>query len=693
MVDNSGEYVLQWEGHARHVTERFSGLFARQSLVDVTLICEEQRIRVHKLVLASCSPYFEEMLEQDLGQEPTILLSDLNFEVLKAMVEFMYCGETSVSEQHLEPLLHAARVFKVKELACIAANMIGAQNVAVDQVRNFIEVPKEDADDLEDGNEYSLFSDNDCAQTQTLNKIGMNESSGSEVGQSFNTNVENTENFPQYEAPLSLAEIAYRNVVKFYREIPSAVKLYLKKMNSANETIEDDNVFSNDKNELEPVIYEQCCDFVNTETNMNEYVMNNLQTPQSRQQEKPLPEFKEVTRTVDKCLKVYTHKRRKSFEGVEKQSVKIVDDLPELPVVGNCIDLIDEPSKNETELENDYILSLSSENVGTVIDFASNEPPQDNLYYAVTPTNLNKKSRQMREIFSNDNRMISNQQSDTVISKSNSLCTPTLRRSVRLSHQENEDSTNNNNSIDDMDKIKDFRKESLKRKNRESDSYCELHENEELRNTINTKCLDPPRSLRSNSSKLIERRGGKARLSLSKSNGGEEQKPRANNKTFNSESHESFAKKFNTIATVSRALWGDMSDCLENTENNIDSSDYSPSKEIPFAVGLLPLRAALERMQAMPDYQPRKTRSSVTPFRQEFKGVKSKNFSGNIVDSNNCNVKRQSSNSHSNNLTGNTVCHVRITTSHSQPVRSRRRIITEQVDAATTSPTNNVNRQ
>lgn len=59
MVETEREYVLQWPGHAAYITERFSGLLARQALVDVTLICEEQKLRLHKLVLASCSLYFE----------------------------------------------------------------------------------------------------------------------------------------------------------------------------------------------------------------------------------------------------------------------------------------------------------------------------------------------------------------------------------------------------------------------------------------------------------------------------------------------------------------------------------------------------------------------------------------------------------------------------------------------------------
>ena len=59
------------------------------------------------------------MLEQDLGQEPIIVLKDLNFEVLKAMVEFMYCGETTISQECLPSLLIAAKLFKVRNFFTI----------------------------------------------------------------------------------------------------------------------------------------------------------------------------------------------------------------------------------------------------------------------------------------------------------------------------------------------------------------------------------------------------------------------------------------------------------------------------------------------------------------------------------------------------------------------------------------------
>ncbi|XP_046423699.1 uncharacterized protein LOC124181308 isoform X1 [Neodiprion fabricii] len=709
MVDSSGEYVLQWEGHASHVTERFSGLLARQSLVDITLICQEQRLRVHKLVLASCSLYFEEMLEQDLGQEPTVLFSDINFEVLKSMVEFMYCGETNISKQHLEPLLQAAIVFKVKELASIVKNVIGAKNINTDETSDCLEeFCEENANDLAEESDYSLFSDNDCRQT--WNKIGVDiyprndtdERTDAAYLNDDNSSTHDTDarNSDQSQATLSFIDVAHKNIEQTYPDVPSAVNPALKfdihRISTADSVNADTNMFCNDKSGRQPVLYEQCCDFVNTDTTFDQCMDIPLPLSQSRIEEKcetiyqSMPEFQEFTRTVDKYLKVYTHKKRRNFSGrLENRLVKLTENSPEL-ANNNCIDLKDEPSRNETELESEYILGLGPKIVENISDLTSSDTSEESVVSTAsvdidTTVNFNNKhARQMKEIFTNE-------QLDPTIFRSNSIqCPPTLRRSVRLSQHENDDSTNDK-TLQDMERRRDMRKSSMtiKRRNKDSD-YSESDENKASPLSSVAKCSDPRRSLRSNS-KFIARRS-KSHLSLSKDINRSEEKVIANGKLkpdklqiIKPEPGEKFSNKFNTIATVSRVLWGDMSDCLENSENNIeDYMDYSPSKEIPFAVGLLPLRAALERMQATPDYQPRKTRSSVMLFRQEFNGVKRKSCGGSSADSNNGSAKRQNTQSPGDNLNSNTVCHVRITASHSQPVvRPRRKSLNEEVAART----------
>ncbi|KAI5738173.1 hypothetical protein M8J77_003853 [Diaphorina citri] len=99
---------------------RLGYLLENQILVDVTLMCNTHTLKVHKVVLASCSPYFEGVLQKQLGTHPLIVLKDMKFSVLRSLIEFMYCGETSIAEDNLPALLDAAKFFEVKGLASMS---------------------------------------------------------------------------------------------------------------------------------------------------------------------------------------------------------------------------------------------------------------------------------------------------------------------------------------------------------------------------------------------------------------------------------------------------------------------------------------------------------------------------------------------------------------------------------------------
>lgn len=44
-----------------NIASGFQNLFDRGDLVDVTLACDGKLLQAHKIVLAICSPYFQEM--------------------------------------------------------------------------------------------------------------------------------------------------------------------------------------------------------------------------------------------------------------------------------------------------------------------------------------------------------------------------------------------------------------------------------------------------------------------------------------------------------------------------------------------------------------------------------------------------------------------------------------------------------
>lgn len=46
-----------------------------------------------------------------------IVLKDMKFEVLRALVEFMYSGETTVLEEDIDALLFASKKFEIRGLS------------------------------------------------------------------------------------------------------------------------------------------------------------------------------------------------------------------------------------------------------------------------------------------------------------------------------------------------------------------------------------------------------------------------------------------------------------------------------------------------------------------------------------------------------------------------------------------------
>merc|ERR1712029_233376 len=92
----------------------FKHLRDEKSFTDVTLACDGQTCKAHKMILCACSPYFKNLLEQNPAKHPIIILKDVPFQHLTAILEFMYAGEVNVAQDQLPAFLKTAERLKVK---------------------------------------------------------------------------------------------------------------------------------------------------------------------------------------------------------------------------------------------------------------------------------------------------------------------------------------------------------------------------------------------------------------------------------------------------------------------------------------------------------------------------------------------------------------------------------------------------
>ncbi|CAB4066536.1 unnamed protein product [Lepeophtheirus salmonis] len=90
------QYCLKWNNHNKNVSKVFDRLRVSEQFVDVTLsTADKKSIKCHKIILSAGSGYLEEILEENPSDHPTIVLSQIVFEDLKLLIDFMYAGEVS----------------------------------------------------------------------------------------------------------------------------------------------------------------------------------------------------------------------------------------------------------------------------------------------------------------------------------------------------------------------------------------------------------------------------------------------------------------------------------------------------------------------------------------------------------------------------------------------------------------------
>lgn len=63
MADEQQQFFLKWNDFQSNMVSSFKHLRDEKSFTDVTLACDGQTCKAHKMVLSACSPYFKSLLE------------------------------------------------------------------------------------------------------------------------------------------------------------------------------------------------------------------------------------------------------------------------------------------------------------------------------------------------------------------------------------------------------------------------------------------------------------------------------------------------------------------------------------------------------------------------------------------------------------------------------------------------------
>ena len=83
-------FNLTWDTFDQHLKEILQDMLKTDDMADVTLVSDDMKqLKVHKLILSSCSSVFKSILSLNNFKNSVIFLNCILFQELEAIIQFM----------------------------------------------------------------------------------------------------------------------------------------------------------------------------------------------------------------------------------------------------------------------------------------------------------------------------------------------------------------------------------------------------------------------------------------------------------------------------------------------------------------------------------------------------------------------------------------------------------------------------
>jgi len=123
------QYCLRWNSYETNILSTFEGLLDSEALSDVTLFCEGESFKAHRLVLAACSTHFSKLFQNSpLNGQLIVILDGTRHQDLQILLQFMYRGVAYLHQNRIESVLRTAEVLQVKGLSDGGVEGVGTRN-------------------------------------------------------------------------------------------------------------------------------------------------------------------------------------------------------------------------------------------------------------------------------------------------------------------------------------------------------------------------------------------------------------------------------------------------------------------------------------------------------------------------------------------------------------------------------------
>jgi len=116
-MNNMEEFCLNWYGFDANIRESFRKIREDQRLSDVTLVTDDgQHIKAHKIILTAGSQFFSDIFMKSNHNNMLVYLKGINMDKIEPVIDFIYNGETFITQEQLKVFIETGKELQVKGL-------------------------------------------------------------------------------------------------------------------------------------------------------------------------------------------------------------------------------------------------------------------------------------------------------------------------------------------------------------------------------------------------------------------------------------------------------------------------------------------------------------------------------------------------------------------------------------------------
>ncbi|KAH8413212.1 hypothetical protein KR009_008846 [Drosophila setifemur] len=116
------------EQHTARSFDQMNEMRKQKQLCDVILVADDVEIHAHRMVLASCSPYFYAMFTSfEESRQARITLQSVDARALELLIDYVYTATVEVNEDNVQVLLTAANLLQLNDVRDACCDFLQTQ--------------------------------------------------------------------------------------------------------------------------------------------------------------------------------------------------------------------------------------------------------------------------------------------------------------------------------------------------------------------------------------------------------------------------------------------------------------------------------------------------------------------------------------------------------------------------------------